>query len=113
MDQWIKKEKPKFVRSFAKAKVRISFKAPISVEKYSSLAALGQFTLRDEGKTIALGKIMRYKPAAGAAARAAQLAKKLAGTSVNATESKAGDIVFDMETGTTMKAAAQMEAIAE
>ncbi len=24
---------------------------------------MGRFTLRDEGKTIALGKILRYKPA--------------------------------------------------
>ena len=25
---------------------------------------MGRFTLRDEGKTIALGKVLRYKPAA-------------------------------------------------
>lgn len=59
----VTKEKPKFIRSLAKAKVRISFRQPIALEKFSVLAPLGQFTLRDEGKTIALGKVIRYKPA--------------------------------------------------
>lgn len=81
------------------------------------LAPLGQFTLRDEGKTIALGKVMRYKPASaaqGAAARAALLAKQLSGASVNeGSQSKAGDIVFDMETGKTSNAAPKIEAIKE
>lgn len=60
------KDKPKFIRSFAKARVRIAFKAPVCLEKYTVLPALGQFTLRDEGKTIALGKVLRYKPASAA-----------------------------------------------
>jgi peptide chain release factor subunit 3 len=62
----VTKEKPKFIRSFAKARVRIQFKVPISLEKFSVLPALGQFTLRDEGKTIALGTVVRYKPASAA-----------------------------------------------
>lgn len=41
---------------------RISTRIPISVEKYDSIAQMGRFTLRDEGQTIALGKILKYKP---------------------------------------------------
>jgi len=36
---------------------------PIPLEKYESIAHMGRFTLRDEGKTIALGKVLKYKPA--------------------------------------------------
>lgn len=57
-----KKEMPKFTRSFAKCLVRITTKIPIPVEKLSDCAALGRFTLRDEGKTIAIGRVMRYIP---------------------------------------------------
>jgi len=59
----VNKVKPKYVRSYAKARVRISFKYPIAVEKYSQLSALGSFTLRDENKTIANGRVLKYKPA--------------------------------------------------
>lgn len=41
------------------------------------LPALGQFTLRDEGKTIAMGRVQRYKPV-NAAAIAKQRADALA-----------------------------------
>jgi hypothetical protein len=33
------------------------------LEKHDTLAHLGKFTIRDEGKTIALGKVLKYKPA--------------------------------------------------
>lgn len=59
----IKKEKPKYVRSFAKAVVRISFtRVPIALEKASILPKLGQFILRDEKKTIGVGKVLKYIP---------------------------------------------------
>ena len=51
------------MRSFAKLRVRIGFKYPIAVEKFGSVPALGQFTLRDEAKTIANGRVLKYKPA--------------------------------------------------
>lgn len=58
----MKKDKPKFTRSFAKCLVRIATKAPVPVEKVSDCAPLGRFTLRDEGKTIAIGRITRFIP---------------------------------------------------
>lgn len=42
--------------------VRIKIGVPISVEKFADNAQLGSFTLRDEGLTIAMGKILRLKP---------------------------------------------------
>lgn len=58
----VKKENPKFTRSFAKCLVRIATKNPIPVEKISECASLGRFTLRDEGKTIAIGRVTRFIP---------------------------------------------------
>lgn len=65
------------------------------------MPALGQFTLRDEGKTIANGRVLRYKPAQimSASQRAEQLAKKNAAVSEVAAASKAGDITYNPETG--------------
>ncbi len=56
------KEQPKFIKSFSQGKVRISTKVPIAIEKFDVLPQLGRFTLRDEGRTIAVGKILKYKP---------------------------------------------------
>lgn len=38
-------------------------RVPIPIEKFETLEIMGRFTLRDEGKTIALGKVIKYKPA--------------------------------------------------
>eukprot|EP00831_Metopus_contortus_P054085 TRINITY_DN454_c0_g2_i3.p1 TRINITY_DN454_c0_g2~~TRINITY_DN454_c0_g2_i3.p1 ORF type:complete len:250 (+),score=39.26 TRINITY_DN454_c0_g2_i3:469-1218(+) len=40
----------------------IESKIPIAAEKYSVRRMLGRFTLRDEGKTIAIGTIQKYQP---------------------------------------------------
>lgn len=39
-----------------KVVARIETTAPICVEKFADYPQLGRFTLRDEGKTIAIGK---------------------------------------------------------
>jgi peptide chain release factor subunit 3 len=41
---------------------RIQTKDPIPLEKHDFLPQMGRFTLRDEGRTIAVGKVLRYKP---------------------------------------------------
>ncbi len=56
----VKKDMPKFTRNYAKCLVRLQMKSPIPVEKVTECAALGRFTLRDEGKTIAIGRVTRY-----------------------------------------------------
>jgi peptide chain release factor subunit 3 len=71
--QKVEKERPKYIRSHAKATVRIGFNCPVPIEKYADMP----FTLRDEGKTIALGRVVKYKPVHGAATRVAELTKKL------------------------------------
>jgi len=58
----VTKETPKFVRSFAKVRARMTVRLPLPLEKFETIPQLGRFTLRDEGKTIAVGKILRYKP---------------------------------------------------
>jgi translation elongation factor EF-1alpha len=34
----------------------------LAIEKFETIPQLGRFTLRDEGRTIAAGKILKYKP---------------------------------------------------
>ena len=66
------KQKPQFVRSQTKIICRIQTKGPVSLEKFDVIQQMGRFTLRDEGKTICVGKVLKYKPydksKAGAAA---------------------------------------------
>jgi peptide chain release factor subunit 3 len=52
----------KFVLPNNYAKVRISTYGPICGEKYENLPSMGRFVLREDDVTIAIGKIVRYKP---------------------------------------------------
>lgn len=79
------KHKPQFVRSQTKIICRITTKGPISLEKFENIQQMGRFTLRDEGKTICVGRVLKYKPydkkvtanaAAAAAANASSAATK-------------------------------------
>ena len=56
------KMRPNFVNSYIYCRVRIETANPIAVEKYDSIPYFARFILRDEGKTIAAGKILKYKP---------------------------------------------------
>ena len=91
----VEKVKPQYIRSNAKATVRIEFKKAVPMEKYATLPQLGRFTLRDEGKTIGLGQIVKYKPANGAAGIVKQMAK----ATIVEGKAKSVDIVYDPETG--------------
>jgi len=116
-----KKEGVKFARGNSKNLVRIATYSPIALEKLSDLAALGRFTLRDEGKTIAIGRITRYIPAKKGSV--SQLAKKLESTvkigsaavgQDNAPmKDKVEAVVFNMETGEAEQAAAKLDQIEE
>ena len=108
----VKKELPKFTRSFAKCLVRIATKVPIPVEKINECAPLGRFTLRDEGKTIAIGRIARFIPF-----NKDKISRPAAGNQAAATsgpaQAKHADIVFNMETGQAEDAKPAMDAIQE
>ena len=41
------------------AVVQLAVEKPICVELFSDVPQLGRFTLRDEGRTIAIGKIIK------------------------------------------------------
>ena len=57
-----KKGQAVFLKSGSLAVVRIKTAGIICCEKYADVASLGRFTLRDEGKTVAIGKVLKLKP---------------------------------------------------
>lgn len=62
IDKKTKEEnKVKFIKSNTRAKVLIKTSNIICGEKFETYQTLGRLTLRDEGKTIAVGKILKYK----------------------------------------------------
>jgi hypothetical protein len=69
------------------------------------MAQLGRFTLRDEGKTIAVGKVLKYKPAANTIAAGAKKEEVKSdttpkpATSAATTTSVKQDLIYDMESG--------------
>eukprot|EP01018_Ginkgo_biloba_P016728 Gb_00640 [translate_table: standard] len=59
------KKKVLFVKSTAIVVCRIQVNAYICVEKFSDFPQLGRFTLRDEGKTVAMGKVVNLPRISG------------------------------------------------
>lgn len=51
--------KPRFLNSGSIATVRIAMPAPIAMEEFELVPQMGRFTIRDEGQTIAIGKILK------------------------------------------------------
>jgi len=81
---------------------------------------MGRFTLRDDGKTICVGKVLKYKPynksaASGAQAQVAALAKKLDSTQISSASSEPvkGEVVMNLETGEVKEKEKPLGAIAE
>ena len=101
----IEKQKPQYSRSFSKIICRIQTRIPIALEKHDQVSQLGRFTLRDEGRTIAVGKVLKYKPAkdSGAAGTATPAAQKQSNeeskTSATTTSQAKEELIYDMETG--------------
>uniref|UniRef100_A0A7S3ZDZ0 Tr-type G domain-containing protein n=1 Tax=Lotharella globosa TaxID=91324 RepID=A0A7S3ZDZ0_9EUKA len=54
-------KKPKFAKKNQFVNVKIKVPKSIAVETYKDFSQLGRFTLRDEGKTIAIGRILKLK----------------------------------------------------
>jgi len=82
---------------------------------------MGRFTLRDEGKTICIGKVLKYKPytkivgeqAKATAANANANASGGSSFPVTIDSSKAKEEIFDMETGESKPAPEKLTGIAE
>ncbi len=49
----------KFVKSGGVVIARIQVEKPICAEMFENVPQLGRFTLRDEGRTIAIGKVIK------------------------------------------------------
>lgn len=54
-----KTREPQFVKSHSLVTVKIDVAQSISIETYEKMPVMGRFTLRDEGRTIAIGQIKR------------------------------------------------------
>ena len=112
----IEKQKPQFARSQTKILCRIQTRIPIALEKSDVMPQLGRFTIRDEGRTIAVGKVLRYKPAkdtggALAITKSSEESKSSSDKgSAASTSGKVKEDIFDMETG-KMYSAEEMEKI--
>lgn len=50
---------PQFAKKGQKVVALVEASAPICIEKFDNIQALGRFTLRDEGRTIAIGKVTK------------------------------------------------------
>ena len=100
---------------------KIAPKNPLCLEKFETMAQLGRFTLRDEGKTIAVGKVLKYKPYSkgvvganvGAAKKPASSAAGVTSQMASVTVSSAPEIVFNMDTGEASEAKPKLAGIAE
>jgi peptide chain release factor subunit 3 len=58
------KKKVKFVKGGSVVIARVAVEKPVCVELFDAVPQLGRFTLRDEGRTIAIGKIVRLPKSA-------------------------------------------------
>lgn len=79
---------------------------------------MGRFTLRDDGKTICVGKVLKYKPynkSAASGAQVAALTKKLDSTQISSASSEPvkGEVVMNLETGEVKEKEKPLGAIAE
>lgn len=91
----------------------------MAIEKFDTIPQMGRFTLRDEGKTICIGRVLKYKPytltggpsAAVSVKAAAQKTANQFPVTINSSNVK--EEVFDMETGETKPAAKKLDGIAE
>jgi hypothetical protein len=77
---------------------------------------MGRFSLRDEGKTIGVGKVLKYKPYTKGIVGALKSDAKKTTTAQQEILTQSAvkeDMVFDMETGEMRPKAKQMAAIQE
>jgi peptide chain release factor subunit 3 len=58
----VTKKKPSHVTSGALLRCIIECAQPVCLELFSEIPQLGRFTLRDEGKTVAIGKVTALGP---------------------------------------------------
>lgn len=53
------RQAPKFVKQGQICIATLEAHGPICLETYAEYPQLGRFTLRDEGKTVAMGKVLK------------------------------------------------------
>jgi len=95
------KIKPQFTRSGARIIARVSTRIPIPLEKYETVPEMGRFTLRDESRTIALGRVLKYKPAKVTLYEETKVSAGITVKEEKGADSQK-DLIFNYETGETM-----------
>lgn len=109
-----KTEHPKFVKEFSTCQVRIQTKFPLACEKFATLPQLARFTLRDQGRTIASGRILKYKPhKVVATVQVTGGAKATASSQPLKTADNAQTLIFDGESGEVVEPKPALDTIAE
>ena len=53
------KRPPQFAKQGMLVQALFTAAAPICIEKFNDYKTLGRFTLRDEGKTVAIGRVVK------------------------------------------------------
>ena len=53
----LKPGRPRFVKSGAQCRARLSLAQSACIEVFKSVPQLSRFTLRDEGRTVAIGRV--------------------------------------------------------
>lgn len=78
---------------------------------------MGRFTLRDEGRTICTGKVLKYKPydskSAQSVSGAASTGVTASGAGATVVNKAQEEMVYDMETGEMRPKKPDLEKIAE
>ena len=110
------KTRPRFIKQDQTAIVRFTSEDVICMERFKDHPQLGRFTLRDEGRTIAVGKVLKYKPyskgVVGASA-VAEVTKKMAAANIVTVQAPVQELVYNMDDDTLAVKKPEMGAIAE
>jgi len=56
------KIKSPIIKKFCDGALKIKLDKPICIEKFVDNITMGRFTLRDENKTIAIGRVVKFQP---------------------------------------------------
>jgi len=56
----VEKKRPAFVRNHSVVMCKITMSRPVAIECFSQFQQLGRFTLRDNGQSVAFGKVIKF-----------------------------------------------------
>lgn len=96
--EMVVKQRPQFARSHSRLICRIEAKAPVALEKFEAIHQLGRFTLRDEGRTICVGIVCKYKPFSKKAVEGKE-GQGQVDQPAQVTITQGNEVIYNLETG--------------